>query len=66
MPKWSYPAYVVDEMIAELGGGFSLWQGHDIATELNAELRYARYSEELKLGRLARDPGRSKLLQVTI
>ena len=68
------PDYVVDEMIAELGGGFSLWQGHDIASELNAELRYARYSEELKAGRLARDlaelPGRSKLLakllQVTI
>ena len=60
------PAYVIDEMIAELGGGFSLWQGHDIAAELNAELRYARYSEELKAGRLARDlaelPGRSKLL----
>ena len=68
------PDYVIDDMIAELGGGFSLWQGHDIATELNAELRYARYSEELKAGRLARDlaelPGRSKLLakllQVTI
>ena len=60
------PAYVVDEMISELGGGFSLWQGHDISTELNSELRYARYSEELKAGRLARDlsdlPGRSKLL----
>ena len=49
------PAYVIDEMIAELGGGFSLWQGHDISTELNSELRYARYSEELKAGRLARD-----------
>ena len=68
------PAYVIDEMIAELGGGFSLWQGHDIAAELNSELREARYSEELKAGRLARDlaelPGRSKLLakllQVTI
>ena len=68
------PDYVVDEMIAELGGGFSPWQAHDISTELNAELRYARYSEELKAGRLARDlaelPGRSKLLakllQVTI
>ena len=68
------PDYVVDEMIAELGGGFSLWQGHNIASELNSELRYARYSEELKAGRLARDlaelPGRSKLLakllQVTI
>ena len=60
------PAYVIDDMIAELGGGFSLWQGHDIASELNSELRYARYSEELKAGRLARDlaelPGRSKLL----
>ena len=68
------PAYVIDDMIAELGGGFSLWQGHDIAAELNSELREARYSEELKAGRLARDlaelPGRSKLLakllQVTI
>ena len=68
------PGYVVDEMIAELGGGFSLWQGHDIASELNSELREARYSEELKARRLARDlaelPGRSKLLakllQVTI
>ena len=60
------PAYVIDEMIAELGGGFSLWKSHDIASELNSELRYARYSEELKAGRLARDlsdlPGRSKLL----
>ena len=68
------PAYVIDDMIAELGGGFSLWQGHNIASELNSELRYARHSEELKAGRLARDlaelPGRSKLLakllQVTI
>ena len=68
------PAYVIDDMIAELGGGFSLWLAHDIAAELNSELRYARYSEELKAGRLARDlaelPGRSKLLakllQVTI
>ena len=68
------PDYVIDDMIAELGGGFSLWQGHNIAAELNSELRYARYSEELKSGRLARDladlPGRSKLLakllQVTI
>ena len=68
------PAYVIDEMIAELGGGFSLWQGHDIAAELNSDLREARYSEELKAERLARDlaelPGRSKLLakllQVTI
>ena len=49
------PAYVVDDMIAELGGGFSRWQAHEISTELNAELRYARYSEELKAGRLARD-----------
>ena len=49
------PDYVVDDMIAELGGGFSPWQAHEIATELNAELRYARYSEELKSGRLARD-----------
>ena len=68
------PAYVIDDMIAELGGGFSLWAGHNIATELNYELREARYSEELKAGRLARDlaelPGRSKLLaklsQVTV
>ena len=68
------PDYIIDDMIAELGGGFSLWQGHNIASELNSELRYARYSEELKAGRLARDlaelPGRSKLLakllQVTI
>ena len=68
------PAYVIDDMIAELGGGFSLWQGHNIAAGLNSELREARYSEELKAGRLARDladlPGRSKLLakllQVTI
>ena len=68
------PAYVFDDMIAELGGGFSLWRGRDIASELNSELREARYSEELKSGRLARDlaelPGRSKLLakllQVTI
>ena len=68
------PDYVIDEMIAELGGGSSLWQSHDIAADLNSELRYARYSEELKAGRLARDladlPGRSKLLakllQVTI
>ena len=68
------PDYIIDDMIAELGGGFSLWQGHNIASELNSELRYARYSEDLKAGRLARDlaelPGRSKLLakllQVTI
>ena len=68
------PDYVIDDMIAELGGGFSLWQGHDIASELNSELREARYSEELKSRRLARDladfPNRSKLLakllQVTI
>ena len=68
------PAYVIDDMIAELGGGFSLWQGHNIAAGLNSELREARYSEELKAVRLARDladlPGRSKLLakllQVTI
>ena len=49
------PDYVIDDMIAELGGGFSLWQGHDIAAGLNSELREARYSEELKSGRLARD-----------
>ena len=60
------PAYVIDDVIAELGGGFSLWQGHNIAAELNSELREARNSEELKAGRLARDlaelPGRSKLM----
>ena len=68
------PAYVFDEMIAELGGEYTPGLAHDIADELNSELRYARYSEELKAGRLARDlaelPGRSKLLakllQVTI
>ena len=68
------PAYVIDDMIAELGGEYTPGLAHDISTELNAELRYARYSEELKSGRLARDlaelPGRSKLLakllQVTI
>ena len=68
------PAYVIDDMIAELGGEYTPGLAHDISTELNAELRYARYSEELKAGRLARDlaelPGRSKLLakllQVTI
>ena len=68
------PDYVVDEMIAELGGEYTPGLAHDISTDLNAELRYARYSEELKAGRLARDlaelPGRSKLLakllQVTI
>ena len=68
------PDYVIDDMIAELGGEYTPGLAHDISTELNAELRYARYSEELKAGRLARDlaelPGRSKLLakllQVTI
>ena len=68
------PSYVIDEMIAELGGEYTPGIAHDLATELNAELRYARYSEELKAGRLARDladlPGRSKLLakllQVTV
>lgn len=68
------PAYVIDDMIAELGGEYTPGLAHNIAAELNAELRYARYSEELKAGRLARDladlPGRSKLLakllQVTI
>ena len=65
------PAYVIDEMIAELGGEYTPGLAHDLMTELNAELRYARYSEELKAGRLARDlAGRSKLLakllQVTI
>ena len=66
--------YILDDMIGELGGGYSPVMSHMLATELNAELRYARYSEELKAGRLARDlaelPGRSKLLakllQVTI
>ena len=60
------PDYVIDDMIAELGGGYSPIYSHMLATELNAELRYARHSEELKAGRLARDlaelPGRSKLL----
>ena len=68
------PTYVIDDMIAELGGEYTPGLAHDIASELNSELRYARYSEELKAGRLARDlaelPGRSKLLakllQVTI
>ena len=68
------PDYVIDDMIAELGGEYTPGLAHNISTELNAELRYARYSEELKAGRLARDlaelPGRSKLLakllQVTI
>ena len=64
------PDYVIDDMIAELGGEYTPGLAHNIADELNAELRYARYSEELKAGRLARDPGRSKLLakllQVTI
>ena len=68
------PTYVIDDMIAELGGEYTPGLAHDIAAELNSELRYARYSEELKSGRLARDlaelPGRSKLLakllQVTI
>mgnify|MGYP003609133840 CR=1 FL=1 len=68
------PAYVIDDMIAELGGEYTPGLAHNIAAELNSELRYARYSEELKAGRLARDlaelPGRSKLLakllQVTI
>ena len=68
------PDYVIDDMIAELGGEYTPGIAHDLATELNAELRYARYSEELKAGRLARDlaelPGRSKLLakllQVTV
>ena len=60
------PAYVIDDMIAELGGEYTPGLAYDLMTELNAELRYARYSEELKAGRLARDlsdlPGRSKLL----
>ena len=64
------PAYVIDDMIAELGGEYTPGLAYDLMTELNAELRYARYSEELKSGRLARDPVRSKLLakllQVTI
>ena len=68
------PDYVIDDMIAELGGEYTPGLAHDIAAELNSELREARYSEELKAGRLARDlaelPGRSKLLakllQVTI
>ena len=68
------PDYVIDDMIAELGGEYTPGLAHDIASELNSELREARYSEELKSGRLARDlaelPVRSKLLakllQVTI
>ena len=68
------PAYVIDDMIAELGGEYTPGLAHNIAAGLNSELREARYSEELKAGRLARDlaelPGRSKLLakllQVTI
>ena len=60
------PDYVIDDMIAELGGEYTSGLAYDLMTELNAELRYARYSEELKAGRLARDladlPGRSKLL----
>ena len=60
------PDYVIDDMIAELGGEYTPGLAHGIAAELNSELRYARYSEELKAGRLARDladlPGRSKLL----
>ena len=49
------PDYVIDDMIAELGGEYTSGLAHDIADELNSELRYARYSEELKAGRLARD-----------
>ena len=68
------PDYVIDDMIAELGGEYTPGLAYDLMTELNAELRYARYSEELKAGLLARGlaelPGRSKLLakllQVTI
>ena len=68
------PDYVIDDMIAELGGEYTPGLAYDLMTELNSELREARYSEELKSGRLARDlaelPGRSKLLakllQVTI
>ena len=64
------PDYVIDDMIAELGGEYTPGLAYDIASKLNFELRDARYSEELKSGRLARDPGRSKLLakllQVTI
>ena len=60
------PAYVIDDMIAELGGEYTPGLAYDLMTELNSELREARYSEELKSGRLARDlaelPGRSKLL----
>ena len=58
------PAYVIDDMIAELGGEYTPGLAYDLMTELNSELRYARYSEELKAGRLARDL--AKLLQVTI
>ena len=66
--------YVLDDMIGELGGGYSPIYSHELATELNAGLREARHNEELKAGRLARNladlPGRSKLLaklsQVTV
>ena len=58
------PDYVIDDMIAELGGEYTPGLAHNIAAELNSELRYALYSEELKAGRLARDL--AKLLQVTI
>ena len=60
------PDYVIDDMIAELGGEYTPGLAYDLMAELNSELREARYSEELKAGRLARDlaelPGRSKLL----
>ena len=60
------PDYVIDDMIAELGGEYTPGLAHNIAAELNSELRDACFSEELKAGRLARDlaelPGRSKLL----
>ena len=56
----------IDEMIAELGGEYTPGLAYDLMTELNAERRYARYAEELKSGRLARDlaerAGRAKLL----
>ena len=68
------PTYVIDDMIAELGGEYTPGLARSVAAALAFELRYARYSEELKAGRLARDladfPNRSKLLamllQVTI
>ena len=65
------PDYVIDDMIAELGGEYTPGLAYDLMTELNAELRYARYSEELKAGRLERERASrarllAKLLQVAV